>query len=254
MLPVVRCAHCQAAVSEWAARCPACGVSLDGAMPIVEVPAPTGVTPPSPVTPGPDPINRRRAPRWVLGAGAVLVAIAVIVGLVVGSGQTSIRAGGAAVSRPGPALGRYTLIYTGKHGVEVVPLDGQRHRVPLRTEAGPPVQTSAGVAFVRDGTAYLLTPPYDAPPRPLVAADGLFPMVSQDMVGAERGDGPGSRSATYVNLEQTSSAKFPEWSFLPAISRWGNSSPWVPTTFCAAGRLAPAVEPSWAASLGTPPP
>ena len=86
---------------------------------------------------------------------------------------------------------------------------------------GPPLGTSAGVAFVHDGTAYLLTPPYQAPPRPLVAADGLFPMVWPAMVGVDRGVGPGGRSALYVDLEQTDSAQFPEWQFPPGYQPVG---------------------------------
>jgi hypothetical protein len=77
------------------------------------------------------------------------------------------------------------------------------------------------MAFVNDGTAYLLTPPYDEPPRPLLAANGLFPMVSGDMIGAERGGGSGGRSATYVNLDTTSSMKFPEWQFPPGYQPVG---------------------------------
>ena len=142
-------------------------------------------------------------------------------------------------ARPGPALGATPSSTPASTGLRSCPLTGNSLAVPLSTEAGPPVGTSAGVAFVHDGTAYLLTPPYDAPPRPLLAADGLFPMVWPDMVGAERGDGPGGPTAMYVDLEQARSRRrSPIGSSLPAISRSDNSLPWVPAAFSAAGRPA----------------
>ncbi len=217
---VVRCADCQAAVSEWAGRCPVCGAGLEAALPIAEAPAPSDVARPLPVTPGPDQVNKRRASRWL--PAAILAATALIAGLVVASGRTPIRArAGAPASRPGPALRSFTVVYAGQHGVKVVPLDGRRPRVPLNTETGPPIRTSAGVAFVHDGTAYLLTPPYNAPPRPLVAADGLFPMVSGDMVGAERVGGPAGRRVSYINLERIGSTESPEWQFPPGYQPVG---------------------------------
>jgi hypothetical protein len=144
--------------------------------------------------------------------GAVLVvlaATAVLVELVVGRGA------GTPPPLSGSALRSYTVVYTGQKGVEVVPLDGQHPRYPMSTDAGPPVGTSAGVAFVHAGTAYLLTPPYDARPRPLLVADGLFPMVWPDMLGADRGVGTGNPTAVYVNLEQAGSPALPGWQFPP---------------------------------------
>ena len=206
----------------------ACGVSLDAqAMADRRCPGADRRHPALTGYLGPDPINRRRL-RWASSTpGAVLVAIAVIVGLVVGSGQTSIRAGGAAVSRPGPALGRYTLIYTGKHGVEVVPLDGQRHRVPLRTEAGPPVQTSAGVAFVRgcQVPAYLLTPLDDAPPRPPSRRRWTIPhgVSGHGRCRARRRPRQAAARRTSISSRPVRRSS-PSGSFLPATALGGRSS------------------------------
>jgi hypothetical protein len=158
--------------------------------------------------------SRRRTSRWALGVIlATCAATAIIVGLVAGNGTTPMPpVNTAALS--GPTVRGFTLVYTGKPGVEVVPLDGQRPRLIRSSAAGPPVATSAGVAFVHDGTAYLLTPPYDGPPHPLVAADGLFPMAWPDMVGADRGVVGGGLTAGYLDLGATSSA-FPKWQFPP---------------------------------------
>lgn len=213
---VVRCVQCRAAVSEWAARCPACGATLDGAAPIAEEPqpAPPAATGPPPIATDREPGHRRRS-HWVLAVNlAIVAATAVVVGLVVGTNQKPSRPGtGAPASASGPSFDSYTVVYTGENGVEILPLDGQKPRFPVRTETGPPVGTSAGVAFVHDGTAYLISPPYEAPPRPVLAANGLFPMVWPGTIGAERGGEAGSRTALYVDLEQTGSTVSPEGQF-----------------------------------------
>ena len=179
--------------------------------------APAPASPPPVAPPATDPASPPKTSRRVLGVVlTILVATAVIVGLVVRIGQEPARPkAGVAGALRGPTLAKYTVIYTSQNGVEIVPLDGQRRHVLSSAVTGPPLGTSAGVAFVHDGTAYLLTPPYQAPPRPLVAADGLFPMVWPAMVGVDRGAGPGGRSALYVDLEKTDSAQFPEWQFPP---------------------------------------
>jgi hypothetical protein len=145
---------------------------------------------------------------------AIVAGTAIVARLIFTGGHQPTRPDAGTLASPsGPALGSFTLVYTGEHGVKIVPLNGHRPLLPLTTETGPPVPTSAGVAFVHNGTAYLLAPPYDTPPRPLIAADGLFPMIAPDMVGAEVGNGSGSRSAMYIDLKSATSARSPRWQF-----------------------------------------
>jgi hypothetical protein len=71
------------------------------------------------------------------------------------------------------------------------------------------------VVFVHAGTAYLLAPPFEGSPRPLLSADELFPMVWPGMVGAVRNAGSGPTEAQYVDIQDGSPANSPRWK-LPA--------------------------------------
>src|SRR5579875_644970 len=225
---MVRCAGCGAAVSEWAARCPQCGADLDDATPILEPPGSSETR--SPTGPDPDPSTpsrrSRRRVRRPLAAMAVLVVI-------LGAGLGWSLAGGAPAHRSAPGAGPASLAsllgaqtlrsdvvaYTGSAGVEVAPVDGQRlTHVPgppnvSGPPAGPAEQTSAGLVFVQGGTAYLLAAPFTDPPRALLPADGLFPMMWPGVVGAEREAGVGRTAVTFVDLQDGNASPSPWWVF-----------------------------------------
>ena len=245
-------------MSEWAARCPACGAGLDRALPIVETPAPRRRIPPLPVMPGPDPVTTRR--RRALGAGR--------------RPDHPRRHRGhrrtgrwqrqePADHRPArrclaldPPSRSYTLIYTGQNGVEVVPLDGQRasrsaeHRNRAtgrnlgRRGLRPRRHRLSAHTPLRRHHPALWSPP-----------TGYFRWCGRAWWAPTAARAPAAARALYVDLERDRSRRSsPSGSFLPATSRWGNSLPWAPAACSAAGRPARAVESSWVRWSHTPPP
>src|SRR3981081_3579709 len=107
---MLRCSQCGANASDWAARCPRCRASLEGAL-AAEQPAPPIAPAPAPgMKPGPglDPaVQRRRVQPKVVAAGLLGV---VIVGAVVGAralraGQGEPHAGPPRATAPPPGLG-----------------------------------------------------------------------------------------------------------------------------------------------------
>lgn len=241
---MVRCVGCGAAVSEWAACCPCCRADLADAVPIrpashhpgppchPDPPAPTGADRATADGAATDRAadraagvggaagNRRRLTRPVLAlVAAVLAVIGTGSGLSLASDLTgrgtSAGPGGAG---PGALLGAGTLrsdvvVYSGPAGVRVVPVDDRRPIYLSGAPTGPAEQTSAGTVFVQGGTAYLLAPPYAGPPRPLLQADGLFPMLWPGVVGAERDAGPGQVEASFVDLQDGHPSHSPWWVF-----------------------------------------
>jgi hypothetical protein len=207
---VVRCAHCEAAVSEWAARCPECGASLDDAAPIVAEPAPAPVSPPSSAAVL-DGARRRRLSHRSLAIGLAVVAVIGVTTGVVSMGVVSTGRGGPPRSGRAPpgflrtlqavGLGPYAVISTGTDGVHVIPLAGGPESHPLTTPTGPPVSTSGGVVFVSKGTAFLLAAPFTSPPRALVDADRVFPMVWPGTIGVGSRAGSGAVSLQFVDLQ-----------------------------------------------------
>jgi hypothetical protein len=203
---VVRCTNCDAGVSEWAARCPKCGASLDDAAAIVEEPAAPGPVSTRPSVAGLDGAKQRRIS---LRAATIGLAIVAVIGVTTGV----VATGRGGLSRSGPpapgllrtlqalGLGPYAVVSTGRDGVHVIPVAGGPESHPITMPTGSPVSTSDGVVFVSGGTAYLLAPPFSSPPRPMVGADRLFPMEWPGTVGVGSGAAPGAVRVQYLDLQ-----------------------------------------------------
>jgi hypothetical protein len=112
-------------------------------------------------------------------------------------------------------LRTYTIVYTGSDGVHVVSLERHRESRPVTAPAGPPLETSDGVAFVSSGTLYLLPAPFTGPARTSVDADRLFPMVWPGIVGVANDAGRGIVSVQYVDVQGNSPDSATPWQ-LPA--------------------------------------
>jgi hypothetical protein len=219
-------------VSEWAAACPECGGNLDDAIPIADEP----VEPrPEPVPVEPNRVENGRRGRSSPRARAVIVAI-VAASAVVGIAVFDI-AGSSTPRLAPPGLDSYTVVYTGDHGVRVVPLNGGRQQTPTANLTGPPVATSNGVGFVQAGTAYFLASPFTGPPRPLAPADGLFPMLWPGTLGAARRLDAGIATAAYLDVEAGTSPGSSQWRFpfgyqpigqFLAVGPAGQLRTWVP--------------------------
>ena len=213
-------------MSEWAAHCPECGTDLEGAAPLPVPSAPPGLPTPPPVTRepqvGPEPqvaTAPRRGPhsgrRWLplaaaVAAGTLLAAVVV---------PPSPR------SRPprlAPAyLDSYTVITTGASGVMVIPLDGRGASQPVAHPVGEGVATTNGVAFVESGTAEILPPPFTGPPRPLAAADRVFPMSGPEAVGLVRRLPSGTVTVGYLDASTGVSISVPPWDLPPGYQALG---------------------------------
>jgi hypothetical protein len=143
----------------------------------------------------------------VAGAATVVAVLVAIPGLT----RVGLSGPGSVVA---PAfLSTYTVVYSGRDGLTVLPLDGHRGRYVLTTPTGPPLSASGGVAFVSEGMAYFLSSPYTSTPSPLVPAERVFPMVWPGLVGVERSPGSGPISAEFVNLGSPDAPAAPLWQF-----------------------------------------
>jgi hypothetical protein len=147
--------------------------------------------------------------------GALAAAVIVVAGGTIGGLTLTDHQHSKQAARATSALATYTVVYTGPTGVTVVALSGHGHWAASTAVAGPPIETSAGVAFAGGGMAYLLVPPFNTRPRPLVAADGLFPMVWPGMIGTLRQAGSGSTEAQYVDIENGTAHNSGGWNLPP---------------------------------------
>jgi hypothetical protein len=136
-----------------------------------------------------------------LAAGVAVIALA---GTAVGvvwtdhGAQTGSPAGSAAAAE---TLDRYTVVFSGRDGVQAVPLGRQGHTRLLTAEVSAPVQTSDGVAFLRGGWAYFLASPFTGSPRALVPADRLFPMLWPGVVGVAHSLASGAVEVEFIDLQ-----------------------------------------------------
>jgi hypothetical protein len=90
---------------------------------------------------------------------------------------------GAAPQLTRPDLRDYTLVDVEASSVRLLPFDGRPARdLPTRTsDFGAPITTANGVAYQRNGQAYFLAAPFDAPLQQLGAADELIPGAHLDV-------------------------------------------------------------------------
>jgi hypothetical protein len=214
---MLRCSQCGADASDWAARCPRCRASLEGA-PAAEQPAPAIEPAPAPAmkpAPGLDPaVQRRRVQPKLVAAGLLGV---VIVGAVVGgralrAGQGKPHAGHPGATAP-PAvlelhpagLDKYTLVYAGADRVLVRPYAGSAHGVrglPAGTP-GPLLAVGPSLVVVVSGTVYSVTSAVSGEAARVGPGDAFFPSVWPDFFGYVQGANapfPGSVTVSLFQL------------------------------------------------------
>jgi len=239
---VVRCVGCEAAVSEWARRCPSCGHDVSDAPALSDEPASAEAAAPpapghepaasanaseapvtrpalrqaasdaSPRSPGP---SHQRRSRLVIAVGAAVAIVAAgVAGLAVshrwpsGRGSAHLARSSLLASVP-DALRGYAVIYV-DHDVSVLPLNGQPERVVpgLSTSAYPDVPVRAGrsVVVASEGTAYRLTKPFHRRAQALGPADHLVPVMAPGDVGLVRGSPPGPLTVQEISVTSAAGA------------------------------------------------
>jgi hypothetical protein len=166
---------------------------------------------------------RSRALRRAFVVGvAVVVATAALVGLAVNRSHRHPTEPSPVSPAASPitasAMQHYTVFYTDQSGPRVIPLDGGPRSTLM--PAGPadserPLQVSGGVVFLRRGLAYFLATPWM--PRPSRSARPITcsRCSGRDLVGVQRGLGPGPVNVQFVSTTQASGSNSPVWQ-LPA--------------------------------------